>query len=166
MAVIGTVVAILGDGNASVLDSTGQQKLLNLNDTIQPGDTIITPIGVVVELQLVNGRKILISAEQRVQFTQELADVISPTADEAAVDLATVEAVIQAIEEGRDIGEVLEETAAGIGGAASAYGHSFVDLSRISLVIDGFNFEFSAIPTDQRNYRNGADDSSASTSGS
>ncbi|PKO25544.1 MAG: hypothetical protein CVU35_03500, partial [Betaproteobacteria bacterium HGW-Betaproteobacteria-8] len=151
MAVIGTVVAILGEGAASVVDDAGLQKLLNLNDTIQPGDTIITPIGVVVELQLVNGRKILISAEQTVQFTQELADVIVPAPDEAAVDLATVDAVIKAIEEGRDINEVLEETAAGLtGGATSVYGHGFVDLGRISQVIDGFDFEFSRVSDAQR----------------
>ncbi|PKO92923.1 MAG: hypothetical protein CVU15_03495, partial [Betaproteobacteria bacterium HGW-Betaproteobacteria-1] len=150
MAVIGTVVAILGDGNASVVDGAGLQKLLKLNDTIQPGDTIITPVGVVVELQLANGRKILISAEQHVQFTQELADVIVPTADEAAVDLATVDAVIKAIEEGRDISEVLEETAAGVSGATTAYGHGFVDLGRINQVIDGFDFEFSRVSDTQR----------------
>jgi|GEM_PF-1105988 len=150
MAVIGTVVAILGDGNASVMDGAGLQKLLKLNDTIQPGDTIITPVGVVVELQLINGRKILISAEQHVQFTQELADVIIPTTDEAAVDLATVDAVIKAIEEGRDINEVLEETAAGVSGATTAYGHGFVDLGRINQVIDGFDFEFSRVSDTQR----------------
>ncbi|PKO53099.1 MAG: hypothetical protein CVU26_05395, partial [Betaproteobacteria bacterium HGW-Betaproteobacteria-2] len=150
MAVIGTVVAILGDGNASVMDGAGLQKLLKLNDTIQPGDTIITPVGVVVELQLANGRKILISAEQHVQFTQELADVIVPAADEAAVDLATVDAVIKAIEEGRDINEVLEETAAGVSGATTAYGHGFVDLGRINQVIDGFDFEFSRVSDAQR----------------
>jgi large repetitive protein len=144
MAVIGTVVAISGEGAASVVDELGEQKLLKLNDTIQPGDTIITPLGVIVELQLVNGRIIIISAQQTVKFTQELAEVMAPTANESAVDLATVDAVIKAIEEGRDINEVLEETAAGlVGGATSAYGHSFVDLSRIDSVIEGFDFEFS-----------------------
>jgi large repetitive protein len=144
MAVIGTVVAILGEGAASVVNDLGVQKLLKLNDTIQPGDTIITPLGVVVELQLINGRKILISAQQTVKFTQELADFIAPAADENAVELATVDAVIKAIEEGRDINEVLEETSAGlVSGAMSAYGHGFVDLSRMDLLIDGFNFELS-----------------------
>ncbi|MEY3747001.1 MAG: hypothetical protein RL194_460, partial [Pseudomonadota bacterium] len=133
MAVIGTVVAILGDGAASVINQAGAQTLLKLNDTVQPGDTIVTPRGVVVELQLVNGRKILISAEQTVKFTQELADIMAPSPDENAIELATIEAVIKAIEEGRDISEVLEETAAGlVAGGTSAYGHSFVDLARIT----------------------------------
>ena len=145
MAVIGTVVAISGEG-ASLVNELGAEKQIKLNDTVQPGDTIITPLGVVVELQLVNGRKILISAQQTVKFTQDLSDVITPTADESAVELATVEAVIKAIEEGRDISEVLEETAAGlVGGGTTAYGHGFVDLGRISQVLDAFNFEFSQL---------------------
>ncbi|MDP2247247.1 MAG: retention module-containing protein, partial [Nitrosomonadales bacterium] len=174
MAVIGTVVAILGEGAASVVDGTGMQKLLKLNDTIQPGDAIITPLGVVVELQLVNGRKILISAEQTVKFTQELADVIVPTADESAVELPTVDAIIKAIEEGRDINEVLEETAAGItGGGITAYGHNFVDLGRITQVLDAFNFEFSQLSDAERNIlafregdNNGLSTDSGSSSGS
>ncbi|CAG0959908.1 RTX-I toxin determinant A from serotypes 1/9 [Methylophilaceae bacterium] len=150
MAIIGTVVAILGDGTASVINERGQQILLKLNDTVQPGDSIVTPRGVVVELQLVNGRKVLISAEQTVKFTEELAEAIVPTSAESAIEQATVEAVIKAIEEGRDINEVLEETAAGLNGGAADDGHGFVNLGRIEQVIDGFNFEFSRLSDSER----------------
>src|SRR5687768_3184395 len=98
MAVLGTVVAV--NGEAFVVDQNGNRKLIKLGDTIQAGDTIITPPGIVVELQLVNGRSIQISSDETVKLTQELIDAIQPDFGDSAVDLATIQSVIRAIEEG------------------------------------------------------------------
>ncbi|HZV62472.1 MAG TPA: retention module-containing protein, partial [Methylophilaceae bacterium] len=152
MAVLGTVVAVNGD--AFVVDQNGNKKLIKLGDTIQAGDTIITPPGIVVELQLVNGRSLQISGDETVKFTQELIDATQPDFSDSAVDLATIQSVIRAIEEGRDINEVLEETAAGLGeGIFNNYGFSFLELMRIDEVLNQFNFEYDWLTQEFTNSR-------------
>ncbi|HEU4707828.1 MAG TPA: retention module-containing protein, partial [Methylophilaceae bacterium] len=141
MATLGTVVSVTGE--AFVVDPNGNKKLIKLGDTVQPGDTIITMPGVVVELQLVNGRTIEISGDETVKFTQDLVDIIQPDSSDSALDQATIQSVIQAIEDGRDINEVLEETSAGFNAPISNnYGFSFVELLRIDEVLNRFNFQF------------------------
>ncbi|CAN0295915.1 unnamed protein product, partial [Chrysoparadoxa australica] len=60
MAILGTVVSINGlealVGKVLVLKANGDKVPLQLNDTVDPGDTIITPKGVIVELELVKGK--------------------------------------------------------------------------------------------------------------
>ena len=80
------------------------------------GDTIQTAKGVFVDLELANGRVIHIAAEQLVAFTPDLTALILPDAQDSALNLATIDTVIKAIEGGKDINEVLEETAAGSNG--------------------------------------------------
>ena len=147
MAALGTVVAINGTTdavkNVIVVTESGVKKPLRLGDTIQPGDTIITPNGVIVELQLQNGKVMQVFAEQLVKFTPEFADAIPPSSGDSAVDQATIQAVIKAINEGRDIGEVLEETAAGLsGGGSTVYGFDIVNLLRIVEQLNPVAFQF------------------------
>jgi len=137
MAVLGTVVAINGTTDAVnhviVVNERGEKRVLHLNDTLQSGETIITPPGVIVELQLANGKVMDIFAEQTVKFTPEFADAVPASSGDSSVDQATIQAVIKAIDEGRDIGDVLEETAAGIngGGGITDYGFTPYYLPRI-----------------------------------
>ena len=169
MAVLGTVVAM--NGEASVIDEKGIKRTLHMGDTLQPGDIIITMPGVVVELELVNGRKIEVTSEQTVKFTQELVDAMLPDSGDSAVDQATVQAVIKAIAEGKDINEVLEETAAGLaGGGGNSYGFSFVDLLRITEGVNPGSYQFDSNgravpPVIDPGYQVGGsdDDSGAST---
>ncbi|MEO8417918.1 MAG: retention module-containing protein, partial [Methylophilaceae bacterium] len=145
MATVGTVVA--KNGEAFVVNESGVKKTLQLGDTVQLGDTIITPPGIIVELRLVNGKTIEISSSETVKFTHELVDFMQPDSSDSAVDQATIQTVIKAIEEGRDINEVIEETAAGLngGGDSNSYGFSFVDLLRIDEVLNAFHFEFDRV---------------------
>ena len=140
MVLVGTVVAITGI--AYLVAENGERRELKLGDQIQIGDAIQTPRGVEVELELANGRLINIHAEQLVQFTEELAAIIEPSNFDSAVNLATIETVIKAIEEGKDINEVLEETAAGQSGQYNSYGFNFVDLFRITDILNAFNFAY------------------------
>ncbi|MEO6118548.1 MAG: retention module-containing protein, partial [Methylotenera sp.] len=141
MALIGKVVAMTGV--AYLITDNGTKRELHLGDQIQTGDTIQTPRGVDVDLELASGRVIHISAEQLVAFTEELSDVFVPDGLDNAVNLATIETVIKAIEEGKDVNAVLEETAAGANGQLNSYGFSFVDLFRINDILNAFNFAYS-----------------------
>src|SRR3989338_6977500 len=110
MALIGRVVGMTGV--ASLILGNGEKRDLQLGDSIQTFHTIQTPRGVEVDLQLANGRVIHISAEQLVAFTEDLASVFVPDGLDSSIDLATIDTVIKAIEDGKDINAVLEETAA------------------------------------------------------
>ena len=140
MALIGKVVGMTGV--ALLILGNGDKRPLNLGDSIQTGDTIQTPRGVEVDLELANGRVIHIGAEQLITFTEDLAAVFVPDGLDNAINLATIDTVIKAIEEGRDISEVLEETAAGEGGQFNAYGFGFIDLVRINDDLNNFDFIF------------------------
>ena len=140
MALIGRVVAMTGV--AYLITDNGAKRELQLGDQIQIGDTIQTLRGVEVDLELASGRVIHISAEQLVAFTEELAEVIVPSNLDSAINLATIDTVIKAIEEGKDVNEVLEETAAGSGGQSNSYGFGFVDLLRINDILNAFKFAY------------------------
>ncbi|MDP3743899.1 MAG: retention module-containing protein, partial [Methylotenera sp.] len=145
MALIGKIVAITG--SALLISNNGDQRDLRLGDNIQTADTIKTLAGVEVELALANGRVIHIGAEQLVAFADELGDVFVPEASDSAIDVATIDTVIKAIEEGKDINEVLEDTAAGVGGSSNSYGFGFVDLLRINDDLNNFRFVFDSSTT-------------------
>ncbi len=74
-----------------------------------------------------------------------------PASLDSSVNVATIDTVVKAIEEGKDISEVLEETAAGPGGSSNSYGFGFVDLLRINDDLNNFRFAYefgSATPID------------------
>ena len=137
MALIGKVIAMTGVAN--IMNDKGEKRALHPGDQIQTGDSIQTTAGVDVDVQLANGRVIHIGADQLVAFTPELAEVFAPTQADSAVNVATIDTVIQALEQGRDINEVLEETAAG-GAGGSDGSHSAVYLERINQTLNSLGF--------------------------
>ncbi|HSH55005.1 MAG TPA: retention module-containing protein, partial [Methylotenera sp.] len=141
MALIGKVVAMTGV--AYLITDNGSKRELQLGDQINVGDSIQTPRGVEVDLELASGRIVHISAEQLVAFTEELSTIFAPNELDSALNLATIETVIKAIDEGKDINAVIEETAAGLTGMSSSYGFGFVDLFRINDILNAFRFAYS-----------------------
>lgn len=129
MANIGTVNEIAGEVFA--VNEQGVKRPLHKGDIIQTGDTIITPHGGFAHLALDTGRKLLI-AEETVKLTQEFADSIPSGVAENSVDQGSIQVVIDAVNSGKDISTVLEDTAAGLGATSTSYGFSFVNLLRIS----------------------------------
>jgi len=132
MAVIGKIIAMTGVAN--IINEKGESRAVVPGESLQTGDTLQTPPGVTVKVQLENGRVIDVASGQMVSFTEELTNVIAPAETDNAVDLATIDTVIDAIENGRDLDEVLEATAAG-GAGGSDGGHSAVFLDRINLFL-------------------------------
>ncbi|WP_036303734.1 hypothetical protein [Methylotenera sp. L2L1] len=86
-----------------------------------------------------------------IAFADELVEAFVPASLDSSVNVATIDTVVKAIEEGKDISEVLEETAAGPGGSSNSYGFGFVDLLRINDDLNNFRFAYefgSATPID------------------
>ena len=142
MALAGRVVAMTGE--AFVIAANGNKRKLHLGDQVELGDTIETPRGVDVDLELNGGRVIHIVAEQQVWLNAAITETTQPSELDSAVDLATIDTVIKAIESGNDIGDVIEETAAGPSGATIAYGFGFVDLLRFDSDLTANSFNSSA----------------------
>src|SRR5688500_18723910 len=139
MALIGKVVALTG--TAYLLTDNGSKRELQLGDTVQTGDTIQTMQGSSVELEMLMGPNMYIGAIQLVAFTEELTNALGFDSLDGRVDIATIETIIKAIESGKDIHEVIEETAAG-NGLTTSYGFDFVALLRINDVLNQFGFDF------------------------
>ena len=146
MALAGRVVAMTGE--AFVIAANGNKRKLHLGDQVELGDTIETPRGVDVDLELNGGRVIHIVAEQQVWLNAAITETTQPSELDSAVDLATIDTVIKAIESGNDIGDVIEETAAGPSGATIAYGFGFVDLLRFDSDLTANSFNSSAAAAD------------------
>ena len=140
MALIGKVVAL--SGTAFIVKDNGEKRELHLGDSVELGATILTMAGAEVELSMADGREIKIPANQAVTFTEDLATIFAADGLDSSVDLATIDSLVKAIESGRDINEVLEETAAGNSGSRISYGFGFVNLLRINDVLNQFNFNF------------------------
>lgn len=68
----------------------------------------------VVELEANNGQIIVVGAGMSVAMTYEILEGSAPIGEEAMVSDGTMQAIITAVNQGRDIGEVLEEVAAGL----------------------------------------------------
>ncbi len=133
MAVIGKIISM--EGVANIISSKGESHAAIPGEQVQTGDTLQTPAGVTVKVQLENGRVIDVAAGQMLTFTPELTEAIAPDLSGGEVDVATIDSVIEAIENGEDINEVLEATAAG-GAGGSDGRHSAVFLDRISLLLN------------------------------
>ena len=140
MALIGKVVALTG--TAYLITDNGAKRELQLGDTVQTSDTIQTTPGADVELELANGRPMHIGPEQLVAFTEDLTNALGFDSLDGSVNLATIETVIKAIESGKDVNEVLEETAAGGNGLMTIRGFDFVALLRINDVLNQFGFQY------------------------
>jgi len=141
MAGSGEVVAITGSAQAVtqvfVVKANGQKIPLKIGDTIDPGDVIITPPGVQVEVQAANGQVISIDGEQTVAMTGDILENGAPDAQSASSDGAAIQTVIQAINEGKDIGDVLEETAAGPGGGSGNEGGNDEVINLVRVIEQG-----------------------------
>ena len=116
---------------------------------IQDGDTIITPKGVIVNLELVNEKILSIFAEQTVKITQELVDSIPPSRGDSAIDQATIQTVIKAIEENRNITEALEEAAVDNEEVSTDYGFAPLYLPRITEALNEFEFNVQPISNEE-----------------
>ncbi|MCK8515469.1 retention module-containing protein [Methylonatrum kenyense] len=127
--VIALVVAVQGEVIARAPD--GSERVLAVGDEIFENEIIITGEGARITLDSLDGQPFVVEANQETLMSRELAGREPPTEDESVVTDAAVAQVIEALEAGEDLLEVLDPAAAGPGGADGGGGRSFVQLARI-----------------------------------
>jgi T1SS-143 domain-containing protein len=135
--VIGTVTSV--QGMAIVVDANGNRHMLQVGEVLHAGDKVITASGATVSVKLANGETVNFAEAQTVKITDNLAQVDVSDVTENAVNQAVFDAVLTALNEGRDITEVLDGPAAGEAGSDG--NASFVNLERISESVTGSNYD-------------------------
>ncbi|WP_345794343.1 retention module-containing protein [Thauera sp. JM12B12] len=143
--VVATVVRI--DGQVFARNADGEVRILKEGDSLREGEVVITAEGGRVELAYADGGSTSIPADSSVLITEEMTEATRPDARAAAVEDATIAQVIQAIETGQDLEQVLEDPAAGLAGGGGGEGSNFVRLLRISEGVDGAEFAFDGART-------------------
>jgi VCBS repeat-containing protein len=135
--VIATVQAI--EGTAYIRDTLGNMRKLRVGDVVRDGEVAVAAKGSHVDLAFPNGDSLMLK--------QGVHKIIASTLSEdstdgglaiGATDLgqspaqgADVDKIIQALQQGKTLDEVLEETAAGLLGAGPQEGHNFLRLDRV-----------------------------------
>ncbi len=140
---IATVTAI--SGQAWARDAAGNLRELDIGDTLQEGEVLVTAEGASVELDFAdNLNPAVIQGEQEVTISADLADDQAVTEEAASALDEDIEALLTAIEEGEgDLLVDLDPTAAGAGPGGSAEGgHGFVRLARIVEPLTPLSYEY------------------------
>ena len=128
-------------GSVFAISESGVKRALQLGDVVGIGETIVTEGNGTASLQTAGGELMQIVADQVVKLTRDVIEEEIPETDTSSMESASLDAVMKAVEEGKDISEVLEATAAGGGVATSSYGNSFINLQGLVFSNDlGFSF--------------------------
>ena len=138
--VVATVVRV--DGQVLARNADGEVRLLKAGDILREGEVVVTASGARVELAYADGGATSIPEDSSVLISEEMTEAARPDARAASVEDATIAQVIQAIETGQDLDQVLEDPAAGLAGGGAGEGSSFVRLLRISEEIGQTTFDF------------------------
>ena len=139
-SIIATVVAVSGSVQARAAD--GSLRLLKAGDALYEGETVVTGAGARVELALADGELFSVVENQSVALSGEMVETARADAPAAAVADASVAEVLQALAEGADLNELLEDPAAGLSGGSGGEGNDFVRLLRIVENVDPLAFAF------------------------
>ncbi|WP_410500124.1 retention module-containing protein [Chitinibacter sp. S2-10] len=128
----GTVSQVIGE--VKVLTASGETRVLQVGDKVNPGDTIQTGADGAVSITFANGSQITLGHADSLSLTEQiLAQLLQPADSANAANAADSAARIQElIAQGADPTQVAAASAAGAPGAGGAGGedggHSFVVL--------------------------------------
>ena len=111
----------------------GSLRPLQAGSLVNADEVIVTAEGASVELDFGDGIPVAIAGNQEVAMGRDLWDELAAGADEAAVDDESVRQALAILEQGGDLLEELEDTAAGLTGGAGGGGISFVQLARLTI---------------------------------
>ncbi|MBU1224595.1 MAG: retention module-containing protein, partial [Gammaproteobacteria bacterium] len=137
---VATVIAI--EGQAFARDPSGQMRPLKPGDVLLEGDTVVTMPGGQVQLAFLDGQMLTLLPNETFQFSAETSPGTRPEVAEAALPAGEAERIIQALERGENIDDLLDPTAAGLEGGGNNAGNGFVRLLRIVEGTGPASFDF------------------------
>ncbi|MBT9541201.1 retention module-containing protein, partial [Thiobacillus sp.] len=137
---VATVIAV--EGQAFARDPAGQMRPLQAGDVLLEGDTLVTLPGGQVQLAFADGQLLTVLPNEGFQFSAETAPGTRPDVAEAALPAGEADRIIQALERGENIDDLIDPTAAGFQGGGENGGNNFVRLLRIVEGVDPLSFRF------------------------
>ncbi|MBW8305353.1 MAG: retention module-containing protein [Thiobacillus sp.] len=137
---VATVIAI--EGQAFARDPSGQMRSIKVGDVLLEGDTVVTMPGGQVQLAFTDGQTLTLLPEETFQFSAETSAGTRPDVAEASLPAGEADRILQALQRGEDIDDLLDPTAAGLEGGGESGGSSFVRLLRIAEGVGSTSFEF------------------------
>ncbi|MGL5632396.1 MAG: retention module-containing protein, partial [Azovibrio sp.] len=158
--VIARVVFVSGE--AFIKSSSGRTRPVRAGDELIEGDTIITSAGAEVQLAFDDGRDVVVRGNETLYMDASVASQEKPDVGDSAFLSRNGEVikVVDALNQGGDLDEVIEDPAAGPSGGGDSL-HSFVRLARIVETLEGhrvFNFYNPEDVTDDRSALAGQQD--------
>ncbi|MCC4264542.1 retention module-containing protein, partial [Oceanimonas baumannii] len=135
-------------GQVAVKTPDGAVRQLSVGDTLFVGEELITGENGRVSLDFGDSVPMSFGENQTLQLTPNMQVSAEPATQESALLDPSVEAVLTALENGDDLLEELEAPAAGLAGAPTGGGGSFVLLTRVAEEVDPQSFEFGIAPVE------------------
>ncbi|QZA77772.1 retention module-containing protein [Deefgea tanakiae] len=138
-------------GEAFVKDARGQLQPIKAGDTLLEGQIIATGATGHLTILLPNGQIIELGADRSLLIDGDLLATSPTDSTEAAIvsNSDSADQIINALNQGKDLSEELEATAAGLNaGAGTDEGNGFVRLMRIAENVDPLSFDFGTTQTE------------------
>src|SRR5690606_24969081 len=127
---VASVTFVQGQAWAKAPD--GSLRPLQLGDQLMADEVVVTGDGARIELDFGEGEPVVIAANQEVGLGPDLWEVSVTDPSEAQLADASVQQALTILEQGGDLLDSLEETAAGGGDAGAGGGNSFVQVERLA----------------------------------
>ena len=138
---VAQILAVTGEAFAR--DADGNMRPINVGDTLNAGEVVVTSAGASVVLSLNNGEIMEIGANQSVAMVPEMATDAIADAGEGSMMDPTAAAVLAALQGDGDLLEQLDATAAGPGaGGDAGEGGGIVMLDRVNETVNGVDYGF------------------------
>jgi large repetitive protein len=131
-------------GKAWAKSPDGELRPLTVGSVLNANDILVTGLNAKVELDTGDLQWLTISGGQEVSMSRDLRTESATTNEEARLTDATVQEALTILEQGGDLLEELEETAAGNTAGAGGSSHGFVQLTRLIEQTDPLAFDFDA----------------------
>ncbi|WP_374337430.1 retention module-containing protein, partial [Leeia sp.] len=140
-----TLIITAIQGKAWVRDAKGVQHPAAVGEVLKAGEMLITGPSGKVDLENPDGVPIELGSNRQLLIEADVFGTHAADASEAAIAQLNQndQGVLQAIQNGQDLNEVLDPTAAGLNaGDGTDGGHGFVRLLRIVESVPPLSFEF------------------------
>ncbi len=149
---VATVVAVAG--HAFARDAQGNLRALRPGDVLREGDVVVTSAGGRVELAFGDGTILPVEQQQTVAIHADMSETTRSDGLDAQVSGASIDKVIQALNDGGKLDDV-EAPGAGLSGGGASESHDFVRLLRVAEGGNPLAFEYSTDRTSELDDRFG-----------